>query len=438
MGQSQRSSEFKGARSVKALESSKLVTDFQKKYYKAAHDRAAKGEPVIYTEVGVPLEIYHAMDLPAFFAPNFSAILSAKQMSAHYLDQLNDRGYHRNLCRYCTVPLGYFFENKPENAPWGGIPKPSAVIVSVLDDPIMKIHQLLASELDVPYYFYDQTMIKEPPAPDEPYWRTVEDIEHFHNREDWRLEYAMKETEGFITFLETISGKTLSYAKLRETVERAQEQYHYIEKAMELAAQPPTTMAFGDHMANLIGTQFFRGHEFGLEQAKRLYKEVKHRVENGISPYKDEKIRLLFIYVPNWFTPGFYDYFYEKYGAVFSWLGYLPLIARSMIRTDLSDPIKVLASSYLDYGKPGMVPFWPEIHVEEAKKWQIDGVVYPIAESCKFLCGPVRFTAQALEESGVPTLQIVTDMVDARDWDDGKMKAQYSDFIEMLLAKKGY
>jgi benzoyl-CoA reductase/2-hydroxyglutaryl-CoA dehydratase subunit BcrC/BadD/HgdB len=107
-----------------------------------------------------------------------------------------------------------------------------------------------------------------------------------------------------------------------------------------------------------------------------------------------------------------------------------------MMRTDLSDPMKVLASIYLDYGKPGMPPCWPEIHVEEAKRWQIDGVVYPIAESCKFLCGPARFTTQALEENGFPTLQVVTDMVDVRDWDDDKMKAQYSNFIEMLLEIK--
>jgi benzoyl-CoA reductase subunit B len=432
--QDHKSTGFKGARSMKALESSKLYTQFQKQYYLESHDRATKGEAVIYSEVGSPVEVFHAMDLPVFFAPNFSAILSAKQMAAHYLEKLNDRGYHRNLCRYCTVPMGYFFENKPELAPWGGIPKPAAFVISGLDDPIIKIHQLLAKELQVPYYIWDQTMIKDPPT--DPYWRSPEDMEAFHNREAWRLDYAVEETEGMITFLESVSGKTLSYAKLKETVNRAQEQYGYIEKAMDLAAQTPTTMPFGDHMAALIGTQFFRGHEFGLAQAKRLYEELKDRRDKGITPFPNEKIRLMYIYVPNWFTPGFYDYFYEKYGAVFSWLGYLPLIARNMMRTDLSDPMKVLASIYLDYGKPGMPPFWPEIHVEEAKRWQIDGVVYPIAESCKFLCGPARFTTQALEENGFPTMQIVTDMVDVRDWDDDKMKAQYSNFIEMLLELK--
>lgn len=42
-------------------------------------------------------------------------------------------------------------------------------------------------------------------------------------------------------------------------------------------------------------------------------------------------------------------------------------------------------------------------------------------------------TIRALEEIGIPTLHIVSDMVDVRDWDDAKMKAQVGSFIETLL-----
>ena len=69
---------------------------------------------------------------------------------------------------------------------------------------------------------------------------------------------------------------------------------------------------------------------------------------------------------------------------------------------------------------------------EGPQKFKIDGVIYPLAESCKLLCGPMLLTVRALEEAGIPTCAMVSDMVDVRDWDDVKMKARVSNFIETL------
>ena len=427
--------EFRGARSRKFLNSSKIATDLQKQYYLEVKERGAQGEPVIWTDVGIPQEIMHAMDLPTFHNPNWSAILTAKQMAAHYLDVLNERGYFRDLCRYCTVPLGYFFENKPEKSPWGGAPRPTAIVGTVIDNPAVKIYELMAKELNVPLYLWDHTMVAEPP--EKPIWGSVEDIEAYSYKEDWRLDYAVKENEGLISFLETVTGRNLREKKLREVMERSNEQFETIQKAMDLAARVPTPMGMGDHMANLIYTQFFRGHEWGLAQAKRLHDELKERVEQGIAAYDNEQIRLMYLWVPNWFTPGFYDYFADTYGAVFAWLGYLPIITRQLIRKDLRDPLRALAARYVHYTEFGLPPWWIEANAYEAKRFKVDGAVYPIAESCKLLCGPMHMVIRAFEKIGVPTLELRTDMVDVREWDDAKMKALMSNFIEMLIERKG-
>jgi benzoyl-CoA reductase/2-hydroxyglutaryl-CoA dehydratase subunit BcrC/BadD/HgdB len=78
-------------------------------------------------------------------------------------------------------------------------------------------------------------------------------------------------------------------------------------------------------------------------------------------------------------------------------------------------------------------PWWPEMVVYEAKKFKIAGVLYQKIESCRLLSAPMLHTVRALEKIGVPTCQIEADMVDVRDWDDAKMKAQVSNFIETLL-----
>ena len=51
---------FKGERSRKFLKASKTATDYQKQYYEEVADRANQGEPVIWTNVGIPQEIMHA------------------------------------------------------------------------------------------------------------------------------------------------------------------------------------------------------------------------------------------------------------------------------------------------------------------------------------------------------------------------------------------
>jgi benzoyl-CoA reductase subunit B len=422
---------FKGERSKKFLQSSKAATHYAKQYYKEAQERAAQGEPIIWTNVGVPYEIMYAMDIPILFNLHWSALLAAKQSAAHYLGVLNEHGYFRDLCRYCAMPLGYFLEDTPEDVPWGGLPKPAALVVEASDDPIVRIWELMAKKLDVPLYIWDHTMIAEPPTGQ--FWETVEHVEAYSYKEDWRLDYALRETEGLISFLETVTGKTLSEVKLGEVLARSNEQFDYIGKAMDLCAHVPSPISMGDHMANLIATQFYRGHEFGLDQAKRLYAEVKERIDTGLAACENERVRLMYILVPNWFTPGFYNAFEEKYGAVFVWMMYLTIIPRQLIRRDLSDPLRALASRYVHYAEMSLPPWWPHMVAHEAKKFKIKGAVYEKIESCRMLSGAMLLTISALEKIGIPTCQIEADMVDIRDWDDAKMKAQVGNFIETLL-----
>ncbi|MBI5444935.1 MAG: 2-hydroxyacyl-CoA dehydratase, partial [Deltaproteobacteria bacterium] len=324
--------------------------------------------------------------------------------------------------------------DKPAIAPWGGVPKPTAIVGMVADDPIVRIYELMARELKVPLYLWDHTMISEPP--DRTFWESVENIEAYSYQEPWRLEYALKETEGLVSFLETVTGRTLSTSSLRAVMERSNEQFDYMGRAMELAARVPTPMGMGDHLANLLSTQFFRGHEFGLAQAKRLYEELRSRVDRGIAAYENERLRLMYLLVPNWFTPGFYDYFHDRYGAVFVYMMYLTVIPRQLIRRDLSDPLRALAARYVHYTELAQPPWFPDIIAYEAKKFKIDGVVYEKVESCRLLSASMLLTLRALEEIGIPTCCLEADMVDVRDWDDQKAKAKVSSFIEMLLENK--
>ncbi len=427
----QYSDEFRGEKSIKYLEASYTAMEYQKTLYQETQERVAQGEPLIWINVGVPMEIMFAMDIPILFNLNWSALLAAKQMAPHYLDIMNGKGYFRDLCRYCSLPFGYFLDDTPGEKPWGGIPKPTALVVEVIDDPILRIWELMAKKLDVPLYLWDQTYPTT--LPPSGWCQTPEDIEKESHRESWRVDYAVKETQGLISFLETVTGKSLSEAKLMEVMTKSNEQFDYIGKVLDLCAGSPAVMGMGDHIANLISTQFYRGHEFGLAQAKRLYLEVEDRVEKGTGICDNEKIRLMHFGVPNWFTPGFFDSFQDEYGAVIAWMGYLP-ITQQFIRKDLSDPLRALASRYVNYSQTGLIPPWSiQFFIEYAKKYNIDGVIYQRADCCRLLSGNVNLLIKAFKDIGIPTVVMSNDYVDARDWDNAKMKALISNFIETLL-----
>lgn len=425
------SKKFQGERSRKFLKASAAISEFQKKYYEQVRERAAQGEPVIWTNVGIPYEIMYAMDLPVIFNLHWSALLSAKQLAPYYLDVMNQHGYFRDLCRYCALPLGYFLDKDTSKAPWGGVPKPSAVVIEAADDPIIRIYELIAKELNIPIYVFDRTSPYE--IPTNVFCESLESIEAESYREGPRLDFQMRETESLISFLENLCGRSLSEVKLREIMERSNEQFDYIGKLLDLLSVKPCPITIADHMPNVINTQFFRGHEFGLEHAKMLYEEVKERVDKGLAACPNEKIRLMHMVVPTWFTPGFFNSFEEKYGAVFVWMVYWAIV-QQLRRYDLKDPLRALAGRYVQYTEMGLLPpYWSQWVVHWAKQCKIDAAVYQVADSCRMLSGPMRLAVKALQDIGVPTLEMRSDYVDARDWDDTRMKSQLSAFIETLL-----
>ncbi|MBA7695145.1 hypothetical protein ES703_103767 [subsurface metagenome] len=157
-----------------------------------------------------------------------------------------------------------------------------------------------------------------------------------------------------------------------------------------------------------------------------FYEEVKEKVDKGEAAYEDEKLRLMWIGAGLWHNTAFYQYFEEKYGAVFVCSIYLSIAADGYARDLLNDPLRALASRHLSMGEHLRQPDWL---VKEAKLHKVSGAVMIVSESCIRDVGR-KFTKIAFENAGIPLLSIYADVVDAREWDDEKIKAQVSKFIE--------
>jgi benzoyl-CoA reductase/2-hydroxyglutaryl-CoA dehydratase subunit BcrC/BadD/HgdB len=80
-------------------------------------------------------------------------------------------------------------------------------------------------------------------------------------------------------------------------------------------------------------------------------------------------------------------------------------------------------------------PWVNEWIVEQAKRHRIDGALLLVPSGSRPSATGTFFTERALEAAGIPTLQIWTDMVDARMWNGEEMRARVTDFIEQRLHK---
>jgi benzoyl-CoA reductase/2-hydroxyglutaryl-CoA dehydratase subunit BcrC/BadD/HgdB len=411
-------------RSVKQLKVSVEAAKYQKDWFQNTRKRLAAGEPFCLANADAPHEIFLTMDDIPFVATQWwSAIISAKQMSGHYFDKMNEQGYQRDICRYCTLPLACAMDHHPESAPWGGLPSPTLLLAQLSCDEQTKIFEQMAREYNCKFFALEY------PAPAPSYPRWWEKIEN-----NWEevigsqaLDLRVEELKALIRYLEITTGRTFSYKKFAEIMELENRQEEYFKKTRDLLAKVrPCPVGLPDQLATTMNLQWHRGTQWALDHAKMFYEEIKEKADKGEAVCKNEKIRLMWIGRGLWHNTAFYQYFEEKYSAVFTNSMYLSIAADGYIRHSNGDPLRALASRHMFMGYCLRDPEW---QLKEAKNYGVGGAVMIVASNCIDSVGNM-FIAQTLEKAGIPVLPIYADAVDAREWDDEGIKTLVSKFIE--------
>ena len=90
----------------KQLESTVRAAAYQKAWFaQLREDVFEKQKPYAIVQADMPLELFHAMDVPVVSNQWWAAMVAAKRLAPHYLDGLNALGFHDGLCRYCSLSL---------------------------------------------------------------------------------------------------------------------------------------------------------------------------------------------------------------------------------------------------------------------------------------------------------------------------------------------
>lgn len=425
-----RSTVHRGTRSAKSLPTTQEFARYQREWFAGVQRQVrAEGSPFALVNADAPHEIFRAMDIPYVVNQWWASVCAAKQRSADYLGYLRDRGYPDDQERYSSLALASSFEGS-DDAPWGGLPAPDVVVAHLTGDAVGKIFELWAREYGAAFYPIELTV---GPGDVEPRWFDRMHGEWDELIEPQRLDLMVEELKGLIRFLELRTGRTFDEVKFARVMELANEQESYNRATRDLiAATSPAPLGVADGIPSVMIPQWHRGSVWGRDAAKRLYEEVHARVESGEADFPDERVRLMWIGRGLWFDMGFYQYFEQRYGAVFVWSMYLAVAADCYVRYG-DDPLRTLAGRFAAFAEQYNMPPWSsEWYCKEALHNQIDGVVHLTTDALR----GTHFITRRLEEAGVPVVEIGGDNVDARQWDDEGVKSQISGFIEERAAPR--
>ena len=410
-------------RSRKSLESVASFNAYQREWFAGVRQAVAAGSPFAVVNANAPQEVLRALDIPFVVNQWWASIVAAKQQSGRYLGLLEAQGYPTDVEAYSAQGLAAAFDMDADNAPWGGLPRPSLLHAVASSDATLKLFDNWAGETGADCFVYERSI---DPRGDlfADWW--VRLPQHWDSAlEPERIDLMTAELRQVIAALEAKTGRHFDPERFREIMELVNEQEGYYRLTRDLVARTvPAPIGIVDSMPATMVPQWHRGTIWARDAAKAFYEEVKARVDKGLAAVPGERVRLMFVGRGLWSEMGFYQKWEESHGAVFVWSMYLALAADGYIR-DLSggrDPLRALASRVIVMGDELRMPTWAgPWYVHEAQSHAIDAVVA--------LSDADPFVIRALRAAGLPVLELSADNF-SRDSAEGEaMERKVTAFI---------
>jgi hypothetical protein len=411
------------ARGEKRLEAPRAALEHQREWFAGLRERG----PIVVADADVPHELFRALDLPYVVNQWWASICSAKQRAPQYLAEVRARGYPDDVDQYSAIALGSVLA-EDDDPPWGGLPPVALYATQRWSDAHEGIADAWAAETGCDTFVFEKTVDHRVP---ERWWERIAD--------DWdevigpeRVDLMAAELEQLTEVLEERFGRRYDEERLVRILDLANEQAEWNRRTRDLLARTsPAPIDIVDSIPAVMIPQWHRGTEWARDAARRFHDEVESAIARGDAVCPDERLRLMWVGRGLWFNLGFYQHFRERYGAVFVWSMYLAIAADGYPRHG-GAPLRQLAARFACFsdflGLPGWADEW---YVEQARTHGIDGVVHLVAHDSR----SSWFATKALEDAGIPVLEIDADNADARTWDEAAFVAELESFVERRVRR---
>ena len=390
-------------RSRKSLAAISRFGAYQRDWFAGVRAEAAAGKFFAVVNANAPQEMLRALGIPFVVNQWWASIAAAKQQSARYAGLLTAHGLPADVEAYSAQGVAAAFDQDPELAPWGGLPKPDVLGAVLSTDATPRLFEPWANVTGARLQRFQRSVESRWEIPADWWDGLAEDWDNFIEPE--RLDLFTAELSEAIAELETLSGTAFDPERFAEVMDLVNEQESLYRETRDLVARTvPAPISVVDSMPATMVPQWHRGTVWARDAAREFHDEVAARVAAGEGACANERLRLMFVGRGVWGDMGFYQRWEESHGAVFVCSMYLSLAADGYIRRHDRgrDPLRALAARFVTMGDELRMPTWAGAwHVKEAAWHQVDGAMA--------LSDADPLVLRALREAGVPVLELGMD-----------------------------
>jgi len=409
----------------KMLNATQGLKNIMGRHFLAIEQAYRDGKPTAWATSGSPVEMLYSMDVQPMLPENSATVSAAQKFSQNFIEIAETQGFSYDLCSYFKTNIGAVASNAGMTE--GGTRKPTFMLsTDVICDTHVNWFQVQAERMNVPHFTIDVPHV----------------VSNTNNRQlNYFKKYISEQLYEFVDFMQEITGREYNKERAREVTENSWNLSMVWQDIYNLRKNVPCPISTRDTFGGLFPLFTMPGLKAPIKLYKRMFREAKERVDNGIGALKNEKYRLLFEGIPFWFNLSFFSKL-EKYGAIIVYEPYTyafskymnPNVTKEMV---LNKPIEAMSELMMSFWYVYDLETRIKKFAETVKEWKIDGVIMHENLSCRpNSCGLYDLKKHLMEDYDISCLVITADMNDPRKLNEVQVTNQIESFIEILRQRK--
>lgn len=409
----------------KMLNATNKLKNEMGRHFLAIEQAYRDGKPTAWATAGTPVELLYTMNVQPMLPENSATISAALKKSQDFIELAEEEGYSYDLCSYFKTNVGAVLSKADMSV--GGTRKPTFMLSSdVICDTHVNWFQVQAERFNVPHFTIDVPHV----------------VSNTNNRQkEYFKKYIKEQLWQLLDFITEVTGNEFNPERAKEVALNSYELGKIWQEVFELRKNIPCPVSTRDTFGGLFPLFTMTGLKSPIKLYKRMYREAKERVDNGIGALEQEDYRLLFEGIPWWHNLRFFSKL-ERWNAIIVYEPYVyaftkytnPNLTKKMVA---DNPVESMAELVLSFWYIYDLKTRFEKFKETVKDWKIDGVLLHNNMSCRpNACGMYDLKRKLMEEADIPTLVIDSDMNDPRKMNETQVLNQIESFIEILRKRK--
>ena len=270
----------------KMLNATQGLKNIMGRHFLAIEQAYRDGKPTAWATSGTPIEMLYAMKVQPMLPENSATVSAAQKYAQNFIEIAEEQGFSYDLCSYFKTNVGAVASNAGITE--GGTRKPTFMLsTDVICDTHVNWFQVQAERMNVPHYTIDVPHI----------------VSNTTNRQyNYYKKYITEQLYEFIEFMKEVTGQEYDEEHARQVTENSWNLSMVWQDIYKLRKEVPCPISTRDTFGGLFPLFTMPGLKEPIRLYKKMYKEAKARVDNGIGALEQENFRLMFEGIPFWYN----------------------------------------------------------------------------------------------------------------------------------------